>query len=209
MKPALLLAAAAGLALAAGAAVRASHDERPGLLPYDHPEAVARGAVLYAENCASCHGADLSGQAGADWRVRDADGYLPAPPHDETGHTWHHPDEVLIAITTLGTEALIGGDYRSRMMGFGEVLSGPLTEHVQSEAYGRLAGRVLEATETSYSRPGGYSQPVVVARAVSKAVAATRPRTRYVVGALAWPLMTLRKLVSDRMFDRILMSQIR
>lgn len=93
--------------------------------------------------------------------------------------------------------------------GFGEVLSGPLTEHVQSEAYGRLAGRVLEATETSYSRPGGYSQPVVVARAVSKAVAATRPRTRYVVGALAWPLMTLRKLVSDRMFDRILMSQIR
>ena len=99
MKPAILLAAAAMTALA-GAAVWASHDEGPGLLTYDHPEAVARGEVLYAENCASCHGADLSGQDGQDWRVRDADGYLLAPPHDETGHTWHHPDQILVAITT-------------------------------------------------------------------------------------------------------------
>jgi mono/diheme cytochrome c family protein len=122
VKPAILLAAAAMTALA-GAAVWASHGEGPGLVPYDHPEAVARGEVLYAENCASCHGADLSGQDGQDWRVRDADGYLPAPPHDETGHTWHHPDQILVAITTYGTEALVGGDYRSNMMGFGEVLS--------------------------------------------------------------------------------------
>jgi len=27
---------------------------------------------------------------------------LPAPPHDASGHTWHHPDEVLFAITKHG-----------------------------------------------------------------------------------------------------------
>ena len=42
------------------------------------------GKVIYAEHCASCHGVFLEGQA--NWRQRDAGGYLPAPPHDETGH---------------------------------------------------------------------------------------------------------------------------
>jgi hypothetical protein len=50
-------------------------------------------------------------------------GYLPAPPHDATGHTWHHPDALLVEITRLGTAAVVGGGYRSNMPGFGEVLS--------------------------------------------------------------------------------------
>lgn len=91
-----------------------------GLLPWDDPAQLARGAEIYAENCASCHGAALEGEP--DWRQRDAEGYLPAPPHDASGHTWHHPDEQLITITTLGTEAVVGGGYRSRMPGFSDAL---------------------------------------------------------------------------------------
>ena len=100
-------------------AVRASED--PGILPYRDAEAVALGKSVYADHCAACHGFWLEGQP--NWRDRDADGYLPAPPHNETGHTWHHPDELLVRITTLGTEAIVGGDYRSNMAGFGDVLS--------------------------------------------------------------------------------------
>ena len=59
------------------------------LKPNDAPT-VNLGGSVYAKNCASCHGVALVGQA--KWRQRDADGYLPAPPHDETGHTWHHQD---------------------------------------------------------------------------------------------------------------------
>jgi mono/diheme cytochrome c family protein len=91
-----------------------------GLLPWRDATRVATGAALYAEHCAACHGAELEGQP--DWQERDADGYLPAPPHDETGHTWHHPDALLIRITTLGTEAIVGGNYRSNMAGFADVL---------------------------------------------------------------------------------------
>ncbi|WGW04948.1 c-type cytochrome [Tropicibacter oceani] len=95
--------------------------ETAGLLPYDDAARVAAGQQVYADFCASCHGAELEGQP--DWRVADADGYLPAPPHDETGHTWHHPDTLLVQIVTHGTEALAGGTYKSNMMGFAETLS--------------------------------------------------------------------------------------
>ncbi|MCR9121075.1 MAG: cytochrome c [Phyllobacteriaceae bacterium] len=71
------------------------------LLRPDHAPTLALGEQLYQANCASCHGVDLEGEV-ADWRSPKPDGLLPAPPHDETGHTWHHPDQVLFAITKLG-----------------------------------------------------------------------------------------------------------
>lgn len=99
----------------------AQSQPQTGMLPYLDRAVTAQGAKIYADNCASCHGGDLKGQP--DWRRPDADGYLPAPPHDPSGHTWHHPDALLIQITQLGTEAMVGGNYRSRMVGFGGILS--------------------------------------------------------------------------------------
>jgi len=61
---------------------------------------VTLGKQVYANNCAACHGAQLEGQP--EWRIRQANGRLPAPPHDEMGHTWHHPDAVLIDIIKNG-----------------------------------------------------------------------------------------------------------
>jgi len=79
---------------------------------------VARGAKAYAEQCAACHGAKLEGQP--DWRRRLANGRLPAPPHDESGHTWHHPDHVLFAITKNGlVPPYAPKDYESDMPAFG------------------------------------------------------------------------------------------
>jgi mono/diheme cytochrome c family protein len=78
------------------------------------------GARLYAEFCAACHGARLEGQP--NWQQRKPDGRLPAPPHDATGHTWHHGDEVLFRITKFGPGAIVDG-YKSDMPGFENVLS--------------------------------------------------------------------------------------
>jgi mono/diheme cytochrome c family protein len=84
---------------------------------------VALGRSVYEQHCASCHGAKLEGQP--NWRDRLPSGRMPAPPHDETGHTWHHPDGVLFGITK---EGLVPGKYAPRgyasdMPGFGGVLS--------------------------------------------------------------------------------------
>ena len=82
---------------------------------------VALGERIYAEQCASCHGVNLEGQP--DWRRRLANGRLPAPPHDETGHTWHHTDDVLFAITRYGVEAFAPAGYESDMPAYEGVLT--------------------------------------------------------------------------------------
>lgn len=85
------------------------------------PEQVALGATIYADNCADCHGANLEGQP--NWRVKNADGTLPAPPHDASGHTWHHPDNLLFNITRNGGQKGAPAGFVSAMPGFGESLS--------------------------------------------------------------------------------------
>ncbi|MCB1355320.1 MAG: cytochrome c [Maritimibacter sp.] len=83
------------------------------------------GAVLYAENCASCHGENLEGQP--DWQLSNDDGTLPAPPHDQTGHTWHHGDALLFDYTKQGGQAAMAvrgvTGFTSGMPAFGETLS--------------------------------------------------------------------------------------
>ena len=81
---------------------------------------IAQGQQLYMANCASCHGDHLQGQP--NWKDQGPDGRLPAPPHDATGHTWHHPDQQLFKITKLGVEAVVP-NYKSNMAGFGGRLS--------------------------------------------------------------------------------------
>lgn len=78
------------------------------------------GRRLYAEACASCHGANLEGQP--NWQKRLPNGRLPAPPHDASGHTWHHPDLDLFRVTKLGPAAYPAG-YETDMPAFGDRLS--------------------------------------------------------------------------------------
>ena len=82
---------------------------------------VTLGQNIYSENCASCHGVDLEGQE--NWQKRDDEGYLPAPPHDETGHTWHHPDEYLFLMTKYGIEKIIGKKYLNKMPAYKDILT--------------------------------------------------------------------------------------
>lgn len=87
-----------------------------------HRAAPTAGEAIYADHCARCHGASLEGQP--NWRMRAADGKLPAPPHDETGHTWHHPDRVLFEIVKSGlVPPHAPADYQSDMPAFGDLLS--------------------------------------------------------------------------------------
>ncbi|MBW4975789.1 cytochrome c [Roseovarius mucosus] len=91
------------------------------VLPVSAQDDSLAGERLYQENCASCHGANLEGQP--DWHSRLPNGRLRAPPHDASGHTWHHTDRVLLDIVKRGTAAIVGNGYESDMPGFKEVLT--------------------------------------------------------------------------------------
>ncbi len=92
------------------------------LLRPDDPQVLALGQQVYGAHCAACHGARLEGQP--DWQTRGADGLLPAPPHDASGHTWHHDDALLFAITKHGVAKAAGlPDYRSAMPVYAGLLS--------------------------------------------------------------------------------------
>lgn len=78
------------------------------------------GRQVYQQNCASCHGARGEGQP--NWQVRRADGTYPAPPHDATGHTWHHPDGLLFRIVKHGGASLNIPNFKSGMPAFGHQL---------------------------------------------------------------------------------------
>ncbi|MFN4088144.1 MAG: c-type cytochrome [Alphaproteobacteria bacterium] len=113
------------MALAAGGAVLWFSADEGGA---DHPpidtddvRQVALGRTVYAEHCAACHGADLEGEP--DWRRRRPDGRLPAPPHDESGHTWHHSDEWLFAVTKYGLAPIAPEGYESDMPAYEGILS--------------------------------------------------------------------------------------
>ncbi len=82
---------------------------------------VERGQEVYAQACASCHGANLEGQP--NWQSALATGGRPAPPHDETGHTWHHPDQLLFELTKFGGQAYSPPDYQNNMPAFAETLT--------------------------------------------------------------------------------------
>lgn len=87
--------------------------DEAGLLRPDDTRLVARGRLAYQDNCASCHGGNLEGQP--NWQSPGPDGRMPAPPHDPSGHTWHHADNLLFELTKYGLKKFAGDDYKSNM----------------------------------------------------------------------------------------------
>jgi mono/diheme cytochrome c family protein len=83
----------------------------------------AHGAMIYAANCAGCHGDRLQGQA--DWKHVNAQGRLPAPPLDGTGHGWRHSNAELFHMVKFSVLDQAGPDYQTDMPAFAGKLSDP------------------------------------------------------------------------------------
>lgn len=123
IRPLALAAAAVAVVGGAWFALSAMDGPAGGAIVADPTdrELVQLGRTVYAAQCASCHGGKLEGQA--DWRTRLPDGSLRAPPHDETGHTWHHPDAQLFEVVKKGGQAMAPAGFKSNMPAFGGTLS--------------------------------------------------------------------------------------
>lgn len=83
-------------------------------------EQLSVGRAVYVQYCAGCHGPNLDGQP--NWQSPLPSGRMPAPPHNASGHTWHHSDQELFTITKKGMAAVVP-DYESDMPAFEATLS--------------------------------------------------------------------------------------
>ena len=91
-------------------------------LPDLDPDEIVLGQGVYANNCAECHGANLEGEV--NWQQQNEDNSFRSPPHDPSGHTWHHSDRILLESIELGGARLpdnIGGT--SNMPTFADTLT--------------------------------------------------------------------------------------
>lgn len=103
---------------------------QPFFIPPANGAMLVQGKQLYGMYCASCHGANMEGQP--NWRQRMANGRLPAPPHDESGHTWHHADAQLVGMVRDGFVPGVTAPegYESDMPAYGGVLSDAQIESI-------------------------------------------------------------------------------
>ena len=88
---------------------------------------------------------------------------------------------------------------------FDDVMLAPMRERSGNTAYSEMAKKMEKMTKSSYEK-GNASDPSVIAKVVSQAIKAKKPKTRYVAGKLAKPTMFIRKWLGDRIFDKLIMS---
>jgi len=149
----LVVAAIAGIGVVGGV-LYWRHDAMPNIDPEDKTQ-VALGQGVYGAQCARCHGSDLEGQP--NWQDRLANGRLPAPPHDASGHTWHHPDAQLFDITKHGLAPYAPAGYQSDMPAFDGTLSdeqiAAVLAYIKSRWPADIRGRQARINEQAGGRP--------------------------------------------------------
>lgn len=91
--------------------------------------------------------------------------------------------------------------------GFGDAASNGLIERSGNGPYAKRAEKVAASMKTSYGQGRG-TDPKVVADVVGDAIRSKHPRTRYAVGKYAKPMIWVRKWLGDRIFDRLIKSQM-
>jgi len=92
---------------------------------------------------------------------------------------------------------------------FGDVMTGPMIERSGNGPYKNMVDSLAKAAKESYENPKAGSPPSVIADVISKAVNSKKPKTRYARGKMAGMLLFLRKWLSDRAFDKAVMSQVK
>jgi len=90
---------------------------------------------------------------------------------------------------------------------FGSVLIDNFSNTPKQSAYWNMIHKIIDGTKKS-AQGNGSSKPSVIANTISKIVKSNNPKTRYRVGKFAKPMVWMRTYLGDKMFDRIVMSQM-
>jgi NAD(P)-dependent dehydrogenase (short-subunit alcohol dehydrogenase family) len=89
---------------------------------------------------------------------------------------------------------------------WGHIAYDNLKKNTVNSVYQTMAEKFAGVFESTLNK---NAEPIVIARLIHKAITARNPKTRYTAGYMAKPLILSRKFVSDRLMDKILMSQVK
>lgn len=90
---------------------------------------------------------------------------------------------------------------------FGEVMLQNISKYSSKGAYATMTNKLIAATKKMYDRGQG-SKPAVIANTILKIIQTQKPKTRYRIGLWAKPMVWMRVYLGDRLFDKIVMSQV-
>ena len=90
---------------------------------------------------------------------------------------------------------------------FGDVMLSNITKYSGNTVYSNITNKLVAATKKMYEA-GGASKSSIIAETVAKIIAASSPNTRYRVGKWAKPMVWMRIYLGDKLFDKIVMSQV-
>ena len=90
---------------------------------------------------------------------------------------------------------------------FSDVMGQPMIDRSKGGAYEHLSNAIMEANKGAYDGSASTS-PFIIAKTISKAIKSKNPKTRYAAGKMAKPILFLRKWLSDKAFDKIIMMQV-
>lgn len=91
---------------------------------------------------------------------------------------------------------------------FGSVLLDGFSKISNKSPYRAMMDKIVAGLERTAQR-NGSSQPAVISNTILKIVNSNKPKTRYRVGKFAKPMVWMRIYLGDRMFDKIVMSQMK
>lgn len=90
---------------------------------------------------------------------------------------------------------------------FSDVMNQPMIDRSEGGAYGHLCDAIIDANKGAYNNSPSTS-PNVIAKTISKAINSKNPKTRYAAGRMAKPILFMRRWLSDKAFDKIIMLQV-
>ena len=76
-------------------------------------------------------------------------------------------------------------------------------KYSKNSVYANFYGSPDDKEENSFDN---FSDPIVIAKVINKAIDARNPKTRYSAGAYSWILLTMRSILPDKWFDKLIVK---
>lgn len=88
---------------------------------------------------------------------------------------------------------------------FGDVMYKPIMDRAKGGAYEAFSRKIAEKYKDYYSDNSSLSAPGVISDTIVKIIGSSKPKTRYAAGYMAKTTLFLRWLLSDKMFENMIM----